>query len=135
MGLTFMELLVVLFLISILVSMSIHHINADDYRLRQEARNLRSTLSDARMEAIRTNETASVRLWTDRYENRHGSVVLISERGFQLTFSGGGALPHGGYTVSFSPLGTAPNSHYHLRDPSGNRISIRINPAGSIWLE
>ena len=133
-GLTLIELLVVLLIISVLTGMALVYMNTDAHRLRAEANNLKSTLEEARAEAVKRNEDASVKLWTQKYETSTGSIVDLSEYDLSLTYSGGGELS-GGSTITFSPLGTAPQSHYHLKNSSGNTVSIRINPAGNIWLE
>ena len=134
-GLSLIELLVVLAIIAILAGTALVYINSDGYRLRAEANNLKSTLQDARMEAVKRNEDASVKLWTQQYETSTGAVVDLSPHDLSLSFSGGGSLPSGGYTITFSPLGTAPESHYHLKNTSDDSISIRINSVGTIWLE
>ncbi len=134
-GLSLVELLLVLAIMAILTGTGLVYMNTDGYRLRAEANNLKSTLQEARMEAVKRNESASVKLWTQQYETSTGAVVDLSPHDLSLSFSGGGSLPSGGYTITFSPLGTAPNSHYHLKNPSDNKISVRINSVGNIWLE
>ncbi|WP_028574218.1 GspH/FimT family pseudopilin [Desulfonatronovibrio hydrogenovorans] len=134
-GLTIIEALLTLAIISILSGIALVYINSDSFRLNSEARNLRSALSQARMLAVKTNQSATVKIWTGKYEDSSGVVVDLQAQGLTLAFSGGGSLPDGGYTLRFSPSGTTPNSHYHLSNQSGETISIRMNSVGRIWLE
>lgn len=134
-GMTIIEVLMVLAIISIMTAISLFYVNSDNFKLNAEARNLRSALTQARMDAVQTNQKATVKLWTDKYEDSRGAIVDLSSNDIMLTFSGGGSLPSGGYTLSFSPSGTTSNSHYHMTNRSGNSISIQMNSVGRVWLE
>ena len=134
-GMTIIEMVMVMAIISILTAISLFYVNSDNFRLNSEARNLRSALTQARMDAVQTNQRTTVKLWTDRYEDSRGAIIDLSPKNITLRFSGGGSLPDGGYTLSFSPSGTTSNSHYHMINQAGNSISIQMNAVGRIWLE
>lgn len=133
-GLTIIEMLMVMALIAIMAGIGLLHINSAGFRLQSEARNIRTALFDARYEAIKRNVSQEMRLFTDRYVNHRGETIRL-EGGMSLIYSGGGALPPGGAVVSFTPLSTASNSHFHLRHSAGGTINILISPIGRIWLE
>jgi len=133
-GLTIIEMLMVMALIAIMAGIGLLHINSAGFRLQSEARNIRTALFDARYEAIKRNVSQEMRLFTDRYVNHRGETIRL-EGGMSLIYSRGGALPPRGAVVSFTPLSTATNSHFHLRHSAGGTINILISPAGRIWLE
>lgn len=130
-----MEILVVMAIISLMAGIGLMFIPSESFRLQSEARNIRTALFQARLDAIKTNTNISVRFYSDRYVDSRGAAVDFGSRGFLLTFSGGGQLPKSGYPLTFSPSGTASNSHYHLKSRSGDTMSIRVNSLGRIWLE
>ncbi|WP_084031956.1 GspH/FimT family pseudopilin [Desulfonatronum lacustre] len=134
-GLTIIEVLVVVAIISIMSGIGLFYINSASFRLQSEARNIRSALFHARIDAIKTNSDVTMKFYTDKYDNGRGNSIDLSGNGLSLSFSGGGALPTGGYTVTFSPSGTTANSNYHLTNLAGDKISIQMNSVGRIWLE
>lgn len=134
-GLTIIEVLVVVAIISVMSGIGLFYINSANFRLQSEARNIRSALFHARLDAIKTNSNTTIKFYTDRYEDGRGNTIDIAEKGLSLKFSGGGSLPSGGYSLTFSPTGTTANSHYHLANLAGNKVSIKLNSVGRIWLE
>lgn len=134
-GLTIIEVLVVMAIISIMSGVGMLYINSASFRLQSEARNIRTALFHARQEAIKSNRESTVIVYADRYENSRGESIEFGSENLILTFSNGTALPTGGYTITFSSSGTTPNSNYHLKNDSGDTISIRMNSTGRIWLE
>ncbi len=66
-GLSLVELLLVLAIMAILTGTGLVYMNTDGYRLRAEANNLKSTLQEARMEAVKRNESVRVVLDPEWY--------------------------------------------------------------------
>ena len=137
-GLSLIELLVVLAIIAILAGTALVYINTDGYRLRAEANNLKSTLQEARMEAVKRNESVRVVLDPEWYR-----VELVSNSDKVLghyTFSGDIGLyskDMDGLTtnsITLGSLGTASNSHIKIGNSSQN-YSLYVNSAGRIMID
>lgn len=142
-GLSLIELLVVLAIISILASTGLVYINTDGYRLRVEANNLKSTLQEARMEAVKRNENVTVTIHKNRYEitDKDGNsinkpVVYIDQR---LTVLTSGHEEFDSETtrgITFTALGRATfNFHIRIKNHQGNFYKLCTHFAGRIWLE
>ena len=137
-GLSLIELLVVLAIIAILAGTALVYINTDGYRLRAEANNLKSTLQEARMEAVKRNESVTVVLDPEWYRvemasdsddilvhyNLRENIGLHCKEMGELTTD----------SITFGSIGTASNSHIKIGDNSRN-YSVFVNPAGRILLD
>lgn len=134
-GLTIIEVLVVMAIISIMSGIGLFYINSANFKLQAEARNIRAAFFYARQEAIKSNTSSTVKLFVDRYEDSRGSSIYFGSKGLILTTSSGDSLPNDGETITFYPSGMTETSNYHLKNISGSIIVIRMNNTGRIWLE
>ena len=137
-GFTIIELMIVLLILSILTGTGLFYVNTDNYRLKSEVNNFKSTLEMARSEAVKRNISARVLLNPDGYEVRlidneetvlgtygfYDGIGLHSKEMGQLTTSG----------ITFAYLGTASNSHVKIANNNRN-YSVYVNPAGRIRMD
>lgn len=145
-GLTLIELLVVLLIISVLTGSALVYMNTDAHRLRAEANNLKSTLEEARAEAVKRNEKVHVVLDDDTYQVRlpnQGDEVLstvnLPEGVFLISTNddenNNDLDDHlDSYTVSLQPLGTSHNRHFRITNNS-QYYKIGVYTAGRIYIE
>ncbi len=135
-GLSLMEMMVVLLIISIFTGMGLFYLNSDAYRLKAEANNLKSTLQEARMDAVKRGETVSVEVFSDRYESSFNkSPVYFNEKIGVYT---GGEKPakfdeKTDRKVNISSLGTTNRLHVIL-GINQKYYSVCVNVAGRIWI-
>ncbi len=141
-GLSMIELLVVLAIIAILAGTALVYINTDGYRLRAEANNLKSTLQEARMEAVTRNENVKLTVYSDRYEvmDNDGELIIppvnIDNSLMFFTANNEEFQPDTTRNVIFTALGRATfNFHVRLRNQAGNFYKICAQFGGRIWLE
>jgi len=131
-GLSLIELLVVLAIIAVLAGTALVYINTDGYRLRAEANNLKSTLQEARMEAVKRNTRAYINLYVDMYtislpdqdDKVLASVKLPNE--LELEFNRN--------PISFQPLGTSGNYEVVIKN-NKQHYSLIVRTAGRIFIE
>ena len=137
-GLSLIELLVVLAIIAILAGTALVYINTDGYRLRAEANNLKSTLQEARMEAVKRNESVRVVLDPEWYRvemsNDPGEVLGHYNLRDNISLHCKGMKELTTDSITFGSLGTASNSHIKIGNSSRN-YSVFVNPAGRIMLD
>ncbi len=137
-GLSLVELLLVLAIMAILAGTGLVYMNTDGYRLRAEANNLKSTLQEARMEAVKRNESVKVVLDPEWYrvEMVNDSDDVLVHYNFRdnigLHCKDMGELTTG--SITFGSLGTASNSHIKIGNNSRN-YSVFVNSAGRILLD
>lgn len=135
-GLSLMEMLIVLLIISIFSGMGLFYVNSDGHRLRSEANNLKSTLQKARMEAVKKGESVKITVFVDRYEiSSSNTPVYFNE---QITVYTGGEKPvkfeeGTDRDVSITSLGTTNGLHVIIGNKN-NYYSICVNIAGRIWI-
>ena len=135
-GMSLVELLVVLAIIAILAGTALVYINTDGYRLRAEANNLKSTLQEARMEAVKRNEGVKVVVYKDFYEVTTGSKQVFLHD--EIIVYTGETEPEKFYDdterdVSFTSLGTTNGLHVIL-GIKDSYYSICVNTVGRIWI-
>ncbi len=137
-GMSLMELLVVLAIIAILAGTALVYINTDGYRLRAEANNLKSTLQEARMEAVKRNESVKVVLNPEWYRvemSNDPNDVLVNyslPENIGLHCKDMGELTTN--SITLGSLGTASNSHIKIGSNNKN-YSLFVNSAGRIILD
>lgn len=142
-GLTLIELLIVVLIIAILSGSAIFYVNTDSYRLKAEANNLKSTLEEVRAEAIKRNTKTKLTVYHDRYkitdkDNNPINIptVYIDENLKMYTAGNEEFQSDTTRDVTFTSLGrTTFNFHVRLREPKGNFYKICAHFGGRTWLE
>ena len=126
-GITLIEIAVVMAIMAIMGLFMAPAIGEwiDNYRIRQTARDISSTLQEAKMKAISTKTQHSVTfdISNDTYQLLPGGSVTQVLRGVDIV---------SGNTVSFSPDGTASNVTITINNQDGKQYNVTINPVGRI---
>ncbi len=140
-GVTLIEMLMVLAIISIVASITLFYVNSDNFRLQSEARNMRSELTYAKAEAVKRNARTEVQLFSDRYEIRvvvagQPSVlrtVTLNEK-VSLKSETLGDLSEDDDLFEFFSNGTSEFNEVRMKNSSRN-FSIKTNNTGRIFIE
>ncbi len=137
-GLTIIELLIVLAIISLMTGIGLLYINSDNFRLLSEVRNFRSMLVKAKGEAAKRNVGVSVYFLESSYQMRltDSSAALISKTlpdTIKIVSKDSTPLTSEGY-FNFTGIGTAKNHHIKIKNNDRN-YSIKVNSVGRILIE
>ena len=133
-GVTLIELVVVMAIVAIMALFMAPAIGewVDNFRIRQAARDISSTLQQAKMQAISTRQPHSVTFTPG------ADIYQITP----VTAGGGGAqLPKGvtivsGSTISFSADGTSPlNGTITINNTKGKQYQVSVSATGRIQMQ
>jgi len=136
-GISTMELAVVLALIAIMATMTIPYLGSwlKHYRVVGAARQITSTLQEARIKAVSNN-----REWRVKFDQSNGTFWLeqgdlVSGSGTWTQLGGVLALPRGviftdsagsnatgQFSIQFNPSGTAANNSVYIKGEGGERF-------------
>ena len=138
-GVTLIELAVVVAIIGIMAVFMAPAIGEwlDNYRIRQTARDIISTLQQAKMQAISTRTSCSVTFNTanNTYQIQGGALVQ-TPRAVSIPNTDFDA---DGDAVRFNPNGTSSstslNDSIYINNAKGKQYRIRISPSGGISLQ
>ncbi len=138
-GMTIIEMLMVLAIISIMSAISLFYVNSDNFRLNSEARNIRSTLMQAKTEAVKRNVSTRVNFSVSGYEwvipNDNGEIILGSHsvhENIMIKSKDLESLTSQNNYITFSPRGTSNNPHIKVAN-NMRHFSIRVTSAGRIF--
>ena len=133
-GVTLIELVVVMAIVAIMALFMAPAIGewVDNFRIRQAARDISSTLQQAKMQAISTRQPHSVTFTPG------ADIYQITP----VTAGGGGAqLPKGvtivsGSTITFSADGTSPvNGIITINNTKGKQYQVSVSATGRIQMQ
>ncbi|MCJ7663958.1 MAG: GspH/FimT family protein [Desulfobacterales bacterium] len=109
----------------------------DNYRIRQAARDIASTLQLAKMQAISTRTPCSVTFDTinNAYQIQGGSLIQ-TPRGVSIPNTDFDAT---GDAVRFNPNGTASSpaltASIYINNTNGKQYRVRVSPSGNISMQ
>ena len=131
-GVTLIEIAVVLAIVAIMALFMAPAIGEwlDNFRIRQTARDISSTLQEAKMRAISTRQQHTVTFNTgnDTYQLLPGGGVNESSRGVNIA----SATPA---AVNFAPNGTSNGGSITIDNDDGQQYLININTVGRISIQ
>ena len=133
-GMTIIEILVVVAILSIMSGIGLFYINSNSFQLQSDVRNIRSTLMKARLDSIKLNKNITVTIYKDRYETSSGSVSYFigNHKVMKSDFTD---INDSGYSTTFTPTGrTTFPFHLRVQNVKGSYFSVCVNFAGRIWL-
>ena len=138
-GVTLIELAVVMAIVGIMALFMAPAIGEwlDNYRIRQTARDIASTLQLAKMQAISTRTQRSVTFDTinNTYQIQGGSLIQ-TPRGVSIPNTDFDAT---GDAVRFNPNGTALspalNAGIYINNTNGKQYRVIIGPSGHISIQ
>ena len=161
-GLTLIEVIVVLGILAILAGMSATNLGdfIPDYQLRQAAQDLHSNMHLAKMEAIKRNADVKIVFdvssskyavsldkgtdndWQTIADNTNLKVVKLGEYSDQVSYGIGDAQFKGTHDVvsydpdraSFGPAGTCGSGYTYLSNSKGNAFAVGTLTSGVIIL-
>ena len=161
-GLTLIEVIVVLGILAILAGMSVSNLGdyIPDYRLRSAAQDLYANMHFAKMEAIKRNSDVKVVFdvsgsryavsldkgadndWQTIADNTNKKIVTLSEYGSQVSYGIGNAQFKGTHDVvsydpdraSFGSTGTCGSGYTYLSNSKGNAFAVGTLTSGIILL-
>ncbi|MDD5207578.1 MAG: GspH/FimT family pseudopilin [Desulfobacterales bacterium] len=145
-GFTFTELIVVIAVIAILsaITVSVFSRWLPQYRLKQAARDLYSTMQSVKMAAIKTNQSADIDFSTapsHQYQYSISGVtktVLLSEYGSGVKFQDeGGALTFTASPITFDGRGFGQNvgNVYLSNESNTDYYLVTLSTAGAVSLQ
>jgi general secretion pathway protein H len=131
-GVTLIEIAVILAIVGIMALVMAPAIGewVDNFRIRQSARDISSTLQEAKMKTISTRTQHTVNFYeaNNTYQLLPGGSVTQVSRGVNIV-SGSTA------SVTFSPDGTSSNGTITLDNEEGKTYNIEINSVGRISMQ
>ena len=131
-GMSMLEMLFVLALLSILAGMAASSFNSQETKLRTAAYALRTELLSARALAIK--EYLSVKVTFDEDSEKY-TATMDGQTIMEKQIRQGIDLQTGNTSVSFTPLGTATSSSFDLVSESGKKYTISVNGVGRVKIE
>ncbi len=132
-GLTLIELLIVVAIISIMSGIGISFLNFQNLQLKSAAYELKTALMSARAEAIKRNADVTMQFDTanDAYNatNDLGRVLFAKRLDRELD------LQTNNLSITFKPLGTASNSNFTIRARDGDSYTVRVSGVGKVEIQ
>ena len=147
-GISSLELAVVLALIAIMATFTIPYLGSwlRHYRIVGAAREIASTLQEARIKAIANNREWRVVVdidnnlyWLDQGDKVDGSGVWTTMGGKKSLPKGVtvklGSFSSGKHSIQFNPNGTAQSNSIYVKDQTGEEYRITVlSTTGRVWL-
>ena len=129
-GVTLIEVAVVMAIVAIMALFLAPAIGqwVDNFRIRQAARDISSTLQQAKMKAISTKTQHTVTFDIDN------DTYLLSGESEAETVPRGVDIEAGG-TVSFDPNGTSSGGSITIKNKEGKQYNININSVGRVSMQ
>ena len=131
-GVSLIEVLIVVVIISILTGIGLVSLNTTTSKLKAAAYNLRSNLLFARSTAIKENKT--VRVEFDVNGETYSAIKDDGTRLFNATLDYGLNLETNNTSISFSSLGTATNSVFYIYS-NQKKCKIVVRSSGRIYID
>jgi prepilin-type N-terminal cleavage/methylation domain-containing protein len=132
-GLTLIEMLIVVGIISIMSGIGVTFLNFKGLQLKSAAYELKTALMSARAEAIKRN--ADVQVQFDAVNDTYNATNDLGTVLFARTLDQRVDLSTNNTSVTFKPLGTATNSNFQIIATNGASYTVQVNSVGKISLE
>ena len=131
-GITLIEVAVVMAIVGIMALFMAPAIGewVDNYRIRQTARDISSTLQQAKMQTISTKTTNSV-----DFSTTNNTYILQPEGSVAQVPRGVNIVSVTAVTVSFAPDGTSSGGTITINNAKGKQYQVTINPVGRVSIQ